>query len=284
MAKIVLISDRNVYMKRICNFLAENDHEIWLVCRFRDGLPRNEFSDRIHFFDFSSEKLSVKRRELNYIIRSVNPDFIHLHYLARDIVLPALILRRKFKYFVTIWGSDMNIASRNPVNRILQNIGLIGADKIHLLSGFFADRIRAMYYFISSKKITVFSWGIDLKNLQDVTPEIIQKVKEKYALSGRTIILSFRNHYPLYNHHTLIRTIPYIAERFSKVIYVFVCGNSDKDYLGQSRKLVAKSGRPEHVLFIEEWMSSQELAALVKMSAVSIIYRWKMDCLLPCLR
>jgi hypothetical protein len=221
MAKIIIISDRNIYMKRICNFLAENDHEVWLVSRLRKKRQQDEFSGGIHFVNFSSERLYIKWKEFKGIIKTVNPDFVHLHYLARDIILPALIFRRHFRFIVTIWGSDLNVASRNPVNRILQNAGLISADKIHLLSAFFSGKVVSKYCFINRKKISVFSWGIDFRKIRDVSPENLTGLNEKYALHDRRIVLSFRHHHPLYNHHTLIRTIPYIINRYSDVIFVF---------------------------------------------------------------
>jgi len=257
-------------MKRICNYLADRDHNVVLVCRFSGGVPQHEFSDSIKFFDLSSERLLRKFKEINAIIRSVKPDYIHLHYLARDIIIPALKFRRKYKYIVTIWGSDLNILSKKPVNRILQNIGLVRAHRIHLLSGYFNETVLSKYILIKHSKISVFSWGIDLQKLKHPDTTSIRKVKDKFGLGNNKIILSFRNHRPLYNHHTLLRAIPHVVTAFPDSLFVFVTGYTDKDYLDQSKQIVAESNVSDHVLFIEQWLDDEELAALINMAHVSV--------------
>ena len=60
MKKICLISSRNIYMKRICNFLSENNFEVHLISRHRNGLSKEEFNKNIKFYQLSSNALLTK--------------------------------------------------------------------------------------------------------------------------------------------------------------------------------------------------------------------------------
>ena len=95
MKKICLISDKNIYMKRICNFLTENGFKVYLICRHKKGLSEKEFNNNIQFYQLSSTFFISKYKEIHGIIEHIKPDIVHLHYIAKDSLIPALKINKK---------------------------------------------------------------------------------------------------------------------------------------------------------------------------------------------
>ena len=271
MKKICLISSRNIYMKRICNFLSENNFEVHLISRYRNGLSKEEFNKNIKFYQLSSNALLTKLKEIRKIIKKINPDIVHTHYLTKDAFIPILKLNKRYKYFITIWGSDINIFSMNFLNRIFQNIGLIFCDKIQLLSSYFSKKLDENFNGINKNKINIFSWGIDYNFFHNIEIEKLKSLKIKLNISGSDfIVLSYRNHKKIYNHHTLIKAIPEVVKKYPNVKFVFTRGSFDKEYLKQSLGLVKKLQIENAFIFIDRWLSNEELCALINLAHINI--------------
>jgi glycosyltransferase involved in cell wall biosynthesis len=271
MKKICLISDKNTYMKRFCWLLAENGYQVALVCRHKKGLGEDQFPPEVKFFQLSSTSFLKKLREIFKIINEFNPDIVHTHYLVKDCLIPALKLNRKYKYYISIWGSDINTFSANIVNRIIQNLGLLLCDKFHLLSPYFEQKIQNLYFFLKKHDYAIFSWGVDYRFLSNPNPIELQSIKNEFLLKDNDfIILSYRNHTQIYNHHTLIKSIPTIIEKFPNAKFIFTRGSNDKDYTQRTFRLVEESGIGKNFIFIDRWLSNEELRSLINIADINV--------------
>ncbi|MEA1986707.1 MAG: glycosyltransferase family 4 protein [Candidatus Marinimicrobia bacterium] len=276
MKKICLISSRNIYMKRICNFLSENSYEVHLICRHKNGLNEEEFNKNIKFHQLSSNRLLVKFKEIRKIIKTIKPDIVHTHYLTKDAFIPVMKINRKYKYVITIWGSDINIFAKTFFNKIFQNIGLIFCDEIQLLSSFFLNKLKETFVGIKKNKIRIFSWGIDYDFFHNPQIEKIELLKTKLNINeDNLIILSCRNHKRIYNHHTTIKSIPKVVEKYPEIKFVFTRGSCDKEYLAQSYELVKKLGIENNFIFIDKWLSNEEICALINLAHINISIPFK---------
>jgi len=258
-------------MKRICNFLSENNFEVHLISRHRNGLSKEEFNKNIKFYQLSSNALLTKLKEIKKIIKKINPDIVHTHYLTKDAFIPILKLNKRYKYFITIWGSDINIFSMNFLNRIFQNIGLIFCDKIQLLSPYFLNKVNETFIRINKNKINIFSWGIDYNFFANPSEEKIKSLKEEFKINEFDfVILNYRNHKFLYNHHTTIKAIPKVIEKHPNAKFIFTKGSADKNYINQNINLVKKLNIENNFIFIDKWLSNEELCALINLAHINI--------------
>ena len=111
MQRICLISDRNTYMKRLCWLLTENGYTVALICRHQKGFDKDQFPKKMKFYQLSSTSFLIKTKEILSIINEFQPDIVHTHFLVRDCVIPLLKIGKKYAYFLSIWGSDINLYS-----------------------------------------------------------------------------------------------------------------------------------------------------------------------------
>jgi glycosyltransferase involved in cell wall biosynthesis len=258
-------------MKRICNFLINSGFEVSLVCRHKSKTPEDIFDERINIFQLSSTSFFSKRKEIQKFINDIKPDIVHTHYLAKDSLIPALMLKRKFKYYISVWGSDINLYGKNWKNRIIQNLALLLCDKIHLLSSFFKKKILEDYLLISKQKIICFSWGVDFSFFNERNENEIKSIKEKLQIAdGDFIVLSFRNHKKIYNHHLTIKAMPSVVKIYPTVKFIFTRGSCDRVYLEQSYDFIKKYKLRNNFIFIDKWIPDSKLAALIHISQISI--------------
>lgn len=271
MKRICLISDRNVYIKRFCRLLTDNGYKIAIICRHQSGLDKSQFPVDIEFYQLSSTSLIKKTFEISSILKTYKPDIVHLHYLAKDCIIPVLNLRRSYKYYISIWGSDINLFSKNFVNRIIQNMGLLLCDKIHLLSPYFENMIKNLFFFIKKSKYNIFSWGVDYTFLINPKKEEITQIKSEYKINNNDhIILSYRNHKEIYNHHTLLKAMPQVIEEFPNTKFIFTRGSYSENYRDQTFKLANDLGVQDHFIFINRWLTNNELRALINIADINV--------------
>jgi glycosyltransferase involved in cell wall biosynthesis len=85
-----------------------------------------------------------------------------------------------------------------------------------------------------------------------------------------SLILSYRNHQPLYNHHILIQSIPEVVRNFPNARFIFTRSGINEEYYHQNKKLVKELGVEEHFRFINRWLTDEELRALIQSAHISI--------------
>lgn len=258
-------------MKRICRFLVESGFEVHLISRHENGLDPQEFEPAVHIHQLKSNRLIKKFFQIKKILHEVKPDVVHLNYLTKDALIPALILRRGYRYVITIWGSDINTFSRKWFNRLLQNLGLILCDRIQLLSPYFEKKIKQFYWGIRTYKLDSFSWGIDCHFFSQIDQVMIDRIKRELKIGQDDfLILSYRNHQPSYNHHLTIRAIPEVIRSVPTARFIFTHSGMNREYYEENERLVQNLGVADHFVFIDRWLSDEELRALIQCAHVSI--------------
>jgi glycosyltransferase involved in cell wall biosynthesis len=270
MVSICFIGDRNIYMKRICNYLADENYNIHLVCRHDQGIRADEFDKRITIYTLQSNRLVKKILAINSYLKKSNPDFVHFQYLTKDILL-AWFIHRRYRIIATPWGSDLNIFSNKVLNRLIIHIGLLHCKKIQIISESIKIKLTERFRFINPARLYAISWGIDYERFHEINENKLKYWRERLNITeGDIIILSYRNHKPLYNHQTLIKSLPSLSEQFPTLKCFFTRGNYDPDYLDSSKKLVRQLGLQKNVEFIEEWIPDDLLPALINLAHIVV--------------
>ena len=270
MISICFIGDRNIYMKRICNYLAGENYHIHLICRHDLGIKAEEFDNRITIYTLRSNRLVKKMMAIKSYLKKNSPDFVHFQYLTKDILL-AWFIHRRYRIIATPWGSDLNLFSKNLLNRLSIHIGLQHCEKIQVISEGVKTNLKERYRFINSARLYTISWGIDYEKFHNTSENKLAYWREKLNLKGNEIIiLSYRNHRPIYNHHTLIKSLSSLTGQFPALRCFFAQGNFDQDYLNSSKNLVQQLGLQKTVTFIDEWIPDDLLPALINLAHIVV--------------
>lgn len=270
MVSICFIGDRNIYMKRICNYLAEENYAVHLICRHNEGIKAEEFDNRITIYTLQSNRLVKKILVIDSILKRINPGFVHFQYLTKDILLARFIYRR-YRIIATPWGSDLNIFSNKLLNRAIIQIGLLHCEKIQVISENIKNKLTERFRFINPASLYPISWGIEYERFHEINENKLTYWREKLTIKEcDIIILSYRNHKPLYNHHTLIKSLSSLTKQYPTLKCFFTRGNYDPEYLDSSKKLVQQLGLQKNVDFIEEWIPDDLLPALINLADIVV--------------
>ncbi|MEO9870616.1 glycosyltransferase [Ekhidna sp.] len=133
-----------------------------------------------------------------------------------------------------------------------------------------ASNVLGKFYRISKKKVVVIPHGTHLVNWKK--PE---SLKEKYDLSGHLILSTFGLLGPNKSIETTLKALPDIIASHPSVKFL-VLGKTHPElvkrdgetYRSKLKRLVKKLGIEEHVLFINKYLSLDELLEYLQMTDV----------------
>lgn len=147
-------------------------------------------------------------------------------------------------FVVLVWGSDILIEARDSVVfRMIAKFVLRRADGVLVDSEVKAR--AAVELGCSRNKIWKFPWGIDLDLFNSSTD--CSNLKEQLGWEDKDVIVSTRNHYPIYGVEYLVRAIPTVVKEIPDARFLIIgegpCTNNLKE---KSERL----GIVEYVRFI----------------------------------
>jgi glycosyltransferase involved in cell wall biosynthesis len=112
---------------------------------------------------------------------------------------------------------------------------------------------------------------VDFSFFNERNENEIKSIKEKLQIAdGDFIVLSFRNHKKIYNHHLTIKAMPSVVKIYPTVKFIFTRGSCDRVYLEQSYDFIKKYKLRNNFIFIDKWIPDSKLAALIHISQISI--------------
>jgi len=175
------------------------------------------------------------------LVRRVDPDVVHLHYLGAYGLLGLLAGRRPL--VATAWGSDILISTqsrlkRAVVKRVLSKADLITCDAEHMVSA-----IRGVAP--SVRRVEIINFGVDAERFAPGTRD--SDLEKDLELIGCPVVISLRNLEPVYDVASLIRAVPAIIERCPDARFLIVGTGSRADEL---KRLARQLGVVERVRFM----------------------------------
>jgi glycosyltransferase involved in cell wall biosynthesis len=133
-------------------------------------------------------------------------------------------------FLVLVWGSDILVeAKKSFILRMIARFILRQADGVIVDSDVKLN--AAMALGCSKNKIWKFPWGIDL----DIFNSCIDGsgIRTQLGWENNGIVISTRNHFPIYGVEYLIRAIPFVVKEVSSARFLIVgdgpCSNSLKN-------------------------------------------------------
>ena len=140
------------------------------------------------------------------LVRSINPDILHAHYLT-DYGLIGYLLHFPL-FVVTVWGSDILVAPKKSLyHRIMVKLILNSSKLITGDSNTVRD--ECLKYCNHPEKVKVILWGVDLSIFHE-------RVNDR-TKHPKINILSNRGLIPIYNTDTIVSSIPYVVKKYPHV-------------------------------------------------------------------
>ncbi len=161
-------------------------------------------------------------------LKKIKPDILHAHYAGAYGLMGALAGFHPF--ILTAWGSDILLAGRNKLTGHFVRYALKKADVITCDARHMAKAMMAMG--VEEERIYLVHFGIDT-DLFSPTAKGKNNIRQRLGLGDATVIISLRNHEPVYDLTTLIRAVPLVLREAPKVRFVIAGAGT------QTRKLKA---------------------------------------------
>ncbi|MGB3459083.1 MAG: glycosyltransferase [Halobacteriota archaeon] len=168
------------------------------------------FRDRgydISVVEPTKKNFIMKALEAKRMIKKIQPDIIHSHYIVGYGVFGAFSGRHPF--IMSCWGSDVRTDPKTFIKNRLTKYVLKKADVVHVQDPLMAERVKELY---PHKNIFIQAWGVNL--------DIFKSGKSTFIETDYPLVLCTRNTKPLYDIETLIRAIPLVLKQ-TDVIFVF---------------------------------------------------------------
>ncbi|MCW4005725.1 MAG: glycosyltransferase [Candidatus Bathyarchaeota archaeon] len=145
-------------------------------------------------------------------------------------------------FVVLIWGADVLDEAKNSfVLRTVARFILGRADGVIVDSAVKANAVRQLGY---SKKMWNFPWGLDLDRFSPSVDGSL--VRKQLGWEDKTVIISTRNHFPVYGVEDLIRSIPLVIKSCPNARFLIV---GHGKLTGSFVNLVSELGVTDYVHF-----------------------------------
>jgi glycosyltransferase involved in cell wall biosynthesis len=265
-----LANARSVHTQKWVRFFADRGHDVHLISFEKGDVEnvkvhnlRRPFALRFGL-DFPFKL--ARARTVKRLVRRIDPDVLHAHYLLDYGFYGALC---GFKPFVvTAWGSDvLLVPSEEPRKQFMKRfIAKYVVGKADLVTGDSESLVRAVVGLgVDERKVRLIVHGVDLRVFHVV--ENGEKFKEDLGVSqDHRVVISTRNLEPVYDVSTLVKAIPYVIGERPNTFFLIVGGGTLRHQL---EELVRELGVAENVKFVGS-VSNKEMPKFLGSSDVYV--------------
>jgi glycosyltransferase involved in cell wall biosynthesis len=226
-----LAKTKEIHTERWINFFSERGHDVTLIATRSSG-RNSHLDERVHIRRIWFPPHSIARYgallEIIRIIREIQPDIIHAHYISHFGILAGIY--KKISGFspivLTAWGSDIFIDARG-IRRLLVTHALQSADLITCDGESLKEAMIKLG--ADSQKIRIITHGVDTQKFKPESKS--SNLFQELAIPNLPLVISTRMLEPLYNVETLIKAIPLILNDIQSVVFVILGDGKDRQYL-----------------------------------------------------
>ncbi|CEG13478.1 putative glycosyltransferase [groundwater metagenome] len=249
--KICYFADANtLHAQRWVKHFTERGHEVHLISVKNAEITGVNFYYispliKIPYFSYLGS-LPFKIRTIKQLIKEINPDIVHGHYLLEHGFYAAA---SGFKpLVVSAWGSDVLVSPKKSIiNRLTLKYVLKKADIVLGESEKIKNEILKYH---TTKKIMVIPWGC---NTKDFNPTIkSDEIKGSLSINNSLIIISTRHFSPVYNVDTLIKAIPIVTKEISDAKFILKNFKGGISFKSKMEDLAKNLNVYHHIMFVDE--------------------------------
>ncbi len=256
--KIVIISPpESAHTVEWIEFLNEQKRfEIFYISLKKDFKP----VEKSFFIDFSFPfyKLNLLKSyfKVKRIIKSIDPDIVHAHYLFPYGILTLFDHK---KTVISFWGSDItnDYKNSNSIFRFLADLSIKDADFIT-----FAGKHLKNFFKYDVKNSEILIWGVDRNFIEGVK----ESDRRELGFSDDDfVILNLRYIRDIFQIERVIDVVKDLNNKFSNIKLVLIKGD-DSPYLN----MIKEKCKELPFIKILENLSKEKFISLIKSSDITL--------------
>lgn len=264
--KICFLADgRSIHTRRWVKYFVEKGYEVHLITFHGVKKVKDIKNLTIHKTPFYNTSrllgLLYAIPKIRALVRKINPDILHAHYLLHYGFCGAL---SDFHPLVaTAWGDDVLISpQKNPVYKKITRFALKKADLITCNGELMRKEINGLG--VSLQNIRVIYWGTDVQKFKRRYKN--KEIKSKLGILNSPTIISLRNLEPEYDVESLVTAIPLVIKYVPEAKFVIAGEGSQKARL---KRLVKSLNVSDSVRFVG-WISHDKLPQYLASSDIYV--------------
>lgn len=266
--KICYIASPDIHTHRWVKYFVDSGHEVHIITSTKsswdiDGISFHllrRFGPKLRLINYliNSIPLVIQFKKL---IRNVNPDIIHAHFIMDTTLLGAVSGFHPF--IVTCWGSDVLIApQKSKISRWIVKYVLKRVDVITCPGECITEPLTKLG--ADPQKIRLIHLGVDTRKF--IPQKGDDTLRERLGLINSPVIISTRRFYPIYDVESLIRAIPLVLQSVPSAKFVIIGDGSQADELKKLSKSLVIS---EAVKFVG-WVAHDEIPSYLTLADVYV--------------
>jgi glycosyltransferase involved in cell wall biosynthesis len=266
---IAFLADPNsIHTRRWTGYFASRGHKITLIVGrdlvINPGMPAGIAIER--YVPYSRERTRlvgafVAARSFRRVLKALNPDVLHAHYLTGNGWLAWISGFRP--YVISVWGSDILITARETRRaRLHTRLALRGAD---LVTGNSEYLVKAAVAGGARPERTHYiHFGVDTERFCP-GPDPVE-LRARLGLQGRRVILSPRMIEPFYHHEAVIAALARLPQ---DVVVLMTRYLANTDELAALERQAAKLGVAERMIVVDT-VAYEEMPDLYRLADVVV--------------
>ena len=284
--RLAYLADPNsVHTRRWLAFFVERGHEVHLLVGEQDDVRDLPEAIRLQRYQrFGRRRLPLVsslqgRGRLRALLRAIDPDVLHAHYLTRHGWQARLSGFRP--YVVSPWGSDLFVTPRASWRaRVWARLTLAGADLVTVVSTHMATVVAG--YGVRPDRIERIHFGVDTDRF---SPE--PSAARPGLVGGRRFVLAPRAIRPIYRPDVVVDAF---ARLPSDLVLLMTTRGADPDTLAETRRRIDRhdiAGRVvladsiDDELMVELCRTAELVVSVPESDAIPISVLEAMSCARP---
>jgi len=275
---------QSVHLQRLTYSFAKKGYDVHLITNHDPSTPivgvkvhKLPNTTRKRIIGFLLRGLIIKR-----LIKGLNPHIIHAVSATHWGFWAAT--EKKIPKVLWAWGSDVlrapfisksikfGVAAiiKAPMWRLLASFSLKRANVIYTESEYMAKFIQRVFS-IPKNKIRFFPWGVDTDVFREISEEVKKEWYNRLNIDeNKVICLSPRSIARSYRIETILRSVSSVVESNPDVVFVFVKGWGDENYLEELKALANSLKIRDRIRFIDYTLRPCEMAQIMHISHILI--------------
>lgn len=236
----------SIHIQRWLQFFAKRGHDVHLISFDEYIIP----NIKLHLIHPPPMKISLLKTliaswETGKLIREINPDIVHAHFVTSYGLLGAI--SNVHPLIITAMGSD--ILRFPKESKIYEWIAAYVLKKADLITCDSEKVMREIVSYCSDQgKVFIIQWGVDLDTFK----------KLDYHSNKRVFtILSTRSFEILYNIDIIIESIPYVIKKFPNAKFILKNGYGTREL--QLKELSKQYGVMQNIEIVNQIVEYNEM-------------------------
>jgi len=257
-------------MKKFTSTFKKKGHEIHLITWDSGSFEGVE----IHRLRGKTPKINkwlipVTAIKVREIIKRIQPDVIHSHYLLPNTVYGAL--SGFHPHVASAYGSEIYLqAKKYPFISMLLRYSLARTDIVLTTSESFRQDILELGFLRDADKVIAMPWGIDVELYSRKREGEVFTLREKYQVQDNLVILNPRGiRREVGGYSQSVRALSKVVEYIPHAVLVLLKGCvSDIGYERELFALIDELGLEKNIRYIDKLLSPKEMVDVYNISDV----------------